>query len=236
MTKPKPTGSYAVMASRVEAPDSLDLFPTPPFATRALLEHVIGNAAGTCWEPAAGLGHMSRVLAERFGVVHATDVFPYGEHLTAVGSFVGVGPDVINSPTVAPDWIITNPPFNLAVAFVERALQEARIGVAMLVRTAWLEGMDRYERLFSVTPPAIVAPFVERVAMVKGRWDPAASTATSYAWIVWRRPRLLSPWEGDTRLVWIPPGCKDRLTKPDDVRKFTCVPEPADEPCLFEMT
>lgn len=30
--------SHAVMAQRVEAHDSLDDFPTPPWATRALLE------------------------------------------------------------------------------------------------------------------------------------------------------------------------------------------------------
>ena len=33
--------SHAVMAQRHEAKDSLDDFPTPPWATRALLEHVL---------------------------------------------------------------------------------------------------------------------------------------------------------------------------------------------------
>lgn len=33
--------STAVMQRRVEAPDSLDFFPTPPWATRALCEHVL---------------------------------------------------------------------------------------------------------------------------------------------------------------------------------------------------
>ena len=35
--------SHAVMAQRHESLDSLDDFPTPPWATRALLEHVIGD-------------------------------------------------------------------------------------------------------------------------------------------------------------------------------------------------
>ena len=52
----------------------------------------------------------------------------------------------------------------------------------MLVRTQWIEGVERYEKLFRDRPPAIHAPFVERVPMVKGRWDPDATTATSYAW------------------------------------------------------
>ena len=33
--------SHAVMAQRHEAKDSLDDFPTPPWATRALLERVL---------------------------------------------------------------------------------------------------------------------------------------------------------------------------------------------------
>jgi hypothetical protein len=36
--------SHAVMAQRSEAKDSLDDFPTPPWATRALIE---GQKAGT---------------------------------------------------------------------------------------------------------------------------------------------------------------------------------------------
>lgn len=155
---------------------------------------------------------MAEVLGEAFGVVYASDVHDYGNGL--VGSFVGMGPDVIPRAPWA-NWIITNPPFNLAVEFAERALGEATSGVALLVRMQWLEGVDRYRRLFSVHPPAIVAPFVERVPMVKGRWDPGASTATAYAWIVWRIGEA-----GPTRLQWIPPGCRERLTRPEDLRRW----------------
>ena len=38
----KPTEHRAVMASRREPPDSLDFFPTPPWATRALLDAAFG--------------------------------------------------------------------------------------------------------------------------------------------------------------------------------------------------
>jgi hypothetical protein len=60
----------------------------------------------------------------------------------------------------------------------------------------------------------LIAPFVERVPMVKGRWDPDASTATCYAWFVWVRdtaPR--APF-------WIPPGCRTALTRADDRQRF----------------
>ncbi len=212
------SGHTAVMSSRGEPPDSLDFFPTPPWATRALMTHVLRASdmdGATAWDPAAGQGHMSEVLAEGFAEVEASDVHDYGRGYR-VGSFVGCGADVIE-PKLRPDWIITNPPFRLALEFAERAMMIARTGVALLVRTAWLESSSRYERLFSILPPDEVALFVERVPMVKGRWDPEASTATSYCWVVWRSGgrNLVS-----SRLTWIPPGCRSRLARPDDTRRF----------------
>jgi hypothetical protein len=72
---------------------------------------------------------------------------------------------VATVPSV-PDWIITNPPFNLACEFALRAISIARAGVALLVRSAWSEGGDRYRDLFSKHPPALIAQFAERVPMV----------------------------------------------------------------------
>lgn len=210
-----PQGSRAVMARRREPPDSLDFFPTPPWATRALMECVPGiTPRADVWEPAAGQGHMADVLAEYFGYVHASDVHDYGCG-DLIGTFVGIGADMAELDTT-PDWIITNPPFNLALDFALRALDTANFGVALLVRTAWLEGGDRFSRLFSPRPPSTVALFAERVPMVKGRWDPSASTATSYAWVVWKIGQL-----GSTELRWIPPGQRMALTRADDAANFT---------------
>lgn len=215
MSVSAPSGGLSVMQNRRTGLDSLDLFPTPPWATRALCEHILGPVSGcTVWEPAAGLGHMAEVLAEYFSMVVASDVHDYGRG-DGIGSFVGEGADV--APCIAAHWIITNPPFNLALEFAQRGLDVAMRGVALLVRSAWLEGGDRYRRLFSVHPPHTVALFSERVPMVKGRWDPIASTATAYAWVVWRKSAAN---DFQTRLRWIPPGCRTSLTKPDDVARF----------------
>ncbi|HEY3790599.1 MAG TPA: hypothetical protein VGM09_02125, partial [Bradyrhizobium sp.] len=66
---------------------------------------------------------------------------------------------------VEPRWIITNPPFGLAIEFALRALELVTEGVALLVRVQWLESAGRYEKLFRDAPPAIFAPFAERVPM-----------------------------------------------------------------------
>ena len=51
--------------------------------------------------------------------------------------------------------------------------------------------------------------------IVKGRWNPDKSTATSYAWFVW-----LARHDGPWRVFLIPPGCRGRLTRPDDRARF----------------
>ena len=66
------------------------------------------------------------------------------------------------------DWGITNPPFKIAEDFIFESLRVARVGVAMLVRTVFIESVGRYDRLFSQNPPTYFAQYVERVAMVKG--------------------------------------------------------------------
>jgi hypothetical protein len=197
--------SHAVMAQRYEPKDSLDNFPTPPWATRALLEHVISPQElrmQSCWEPACGEGHMAKVLDEYFGTVYASDIHPYGYGSTRDFLDDGTYQDV--------DWIITNPPFKQAEEFVVKALSIARRGVAMLARTVFAESVGRYERLFSTTPPTKVAIFSERVPIFKERLDPKGSTATSYAWFVWEAPVGVA-----TQKLWIPP-CRKTLERASD--------------------
>lgn len=199
--------SHAVMAQRAEAANSLDDFPTPPWATRALVEHVIGNVEvlkqEVCLEPACGVGHMSKVLKEYFREVKSQDIHPYG---------YGELRDYLAHPfeTSACDWVITNPPFRLAEEFVLRSLQVARRGVAILARTVFLESVGRYENLFRPTPPSKIGQFTERVPMVKGRLDKKASTATGYAWLVWEKDAAVR-----SQLVWVPP-CRKALERDGD--------------------
>ena len=193
--------SHAVMAQRTEKPESLDNFPTPPWATRALMHHVLKKSdyrGKVCLEPACGQGHMAKVLWEYFEGVTSCDIHDYG---------YGVVTDFLSRKASAeqPDWIITNPPFKLAERFITKALDECSEGIAMLVRTTFIESVGRYKNLFQNNPPTYFAQFVERVPMVKGRLDKSASTATGYAWLVWKKNR-----KGKAELVWIPP-CRKQL-------------------------
>jgi hypothetical protein len=202
--------SSAVMQQRSEPHDSLDDFPTPPWATRALCEFLQANlgfdlSMMSCREPAANRGHMVHPLLESFGHIAASDIHDYGAGFRVEDYLFG--PDQHWDRT---DFTITNPPFKLAEQFIERALRLSRVGCAVIVRAAFLEGVGRYSRLFAITPPSYVLQFTERVVMHKGRLAPEGSTATAYAWLVW-----INDDQADTRLRWIAP-CRKRLERPSD--------------------
>lgn len=209
--------STAVMQRRAEPQSSLDDFPTPPWATRALCEalqspadellggppHAPTTGNMIVREPAANRGHMVHPLREYFGTVEASDVFDYGAGFPQADYLFGPDPRPV-------DWTITNPPFRLAEAFIDRALRSSRVGVAVIVRSAFLEGVGRHKRLFSACPPARVLQFAERVVMHKGRLSPNGSTATAYAWLIWDLTR-----KTETAFGWIGP-CRKRLELPGD--------------------
>jgi hypothetical protein len=209
--------SHAVMAQRAELKNSLDDFPTPPWATRALVEHVIRSKSDltsmTCLEPACGRGHMSVALARYFREISSLDVFDYG--------FGGIA-DFLKAKHIEQsfDWVITNPPFRLGEEFISRSLEIARHGVAMLTRTVFIESVGRYERLFRFNPPSRFAQFTERVPMVKGRVDKKASTATGYGWLVWEK----EPVSHGSELVWIPP-CRKSLEQEGDYQQAPRMPK-----------
>lgn len=236
-----PKGHSAVRAMRrprLENPapwQKHELFLAPPWATRSLFEEVLAGALGrtigpnaVVAEPAAGLGHMSDVIGEYVGTVFASDIYRYP---CAVAL-----PEIVVADFLEPswqvcqaDWIVTNPPFKLSVAFLHRALTLARQGVAFLQRMQWLEGGSRYRDVYEAYPPTLVAPFSERVGMCEGGWDPRCGTATMYAWFVWVREdgRWRPPlprWE-TLPMFLIPPGRRQAHTKrSDEALALRCVP------------
>lgn len=195
------------MAQTPDPAGKLALFPTPPWATRALCEWLIAAGydlpASTCSEPACGKGHMARPLAEYFPSVAAADIEPFG--FGAVSDFLMPGDDEKF------DWVITNPPFSLAEQFALEGIRRARTGVALFVRSTFLEGTGRHIRLFDQHKPKAVLQFTERVPLVKGRCDAKATTATAYCWVVWARGRAGWP----TEFHWIP-KCRQRLDRDGD--------------------
>ncbi|MBX7459535.1 hypothetical protein [Qipengyuania huizhouensis] len=199
--------SSAVMQQRSEPHTSLDDFPTPPWATRALCEWLKSRGEDieefTVREPAANRGHMVAPLREYFHRVEASDIHDYG-----VGFPVR---DYLFGDSEPVHYTITNPPFRLAEEFIAKAARTSEFGFAMIVRAAFLESVGRYQRLFAVNPPSHVLQFTERVVIHKGKLSEAGTTATAYAWLVWLGDRD----DCDTTLEWLAP-CRKRLERASD--------------------
>lgn len=107
-----------------------DLYPTPSWVTQALFRSV--RLPQRLWEPSAGHGAISDVLIEMGFQVYASDLVAYPEAGVEERNFLlSLLPDTVVR------GIVTNPPFDHAERFIERALMlmENRRGmVAMLLR------------------------------------------------------------------------------------------------------
>lgn len=149
-----------------------DLYETPEWVTRALIEHL--PRAMRVWEPAAGSGKMADVL------------YRSGMALDVYSTDIATGVDFLscsNQNTV--EAIITNPPYNIAQEFIEHALnltRNARGYVAMLLRTDFDHAKTR-QHLFRDCPQ-----FACKVVLTKRIvWfdRPGAAPSFNHAWYIW---------------------------------------------------
>jgi hypothetical protein len=138
-----------------------DLYPTPPELTQALLR--VESLPRAIWEPAAGLGHMARVLTAAGHRVFASDKNSYGPESGFIQDFF----EFKKAPS-GTTCIVTNPPFSIAGAFVRHGLTLVS-KVVVFGRLAFLESKDRTDILENHL--ARVYPFIERCPM-QHRWSP----------------------------------------------------------------
>lgn len=142
-----------------------DLYETPEWVTRALLPH-IRDGVRHIWEPATGNSKMANVFKESFDVIE-TDI--------------ATGVDFLACSAREVDAIITNPPYESAQSFIQRALGQAPL-VAMLLRTdfdhaktrAHLFGGHRF--------------FAKKVVLTKRiKWfeESTGSPSFNHAWFIW---------------------------------------------------
>ena len=165
---PQPT------TKRIADLDGADFYPTPEWATEALLKQE--TFEGNVWECACGDGAMSEVL-KKFGYdVYSSDLYDrgYGDH----------GVDFTQSRKKV-DNVITNPPFHSAEDFVFSGFANATKKVALLLRLAFLESVKRQNKIFNVIPPAKVLVFSERITFYPKGAIRKGSGTTAYAWFIW---------------------------------------------------
>lgn len=185
-------GGFKPTTKRSADLDGPDFYPTPKWATYALIDNE--RFKGGIWEPACGDGAMSEVLEQSGNAVISSDLYDrgYGE----IGhNFIGTQRRHAN--------IITNPPYNSAENFVATAIKQADQKFALLLRLAFLEGANRANTIFGKTPPSRVWIFSERITFYMKGAVAAGSGTTAYAWFVWDKAHTGAP-----ELAWLKPGYK----------------------------
>jgi hypothetical protein len=189
-------GGFKPATKRFADLDGPDFYPTPRWATFALIESE--RFDGDIWEPACGDGCMSEVLTETGNTVISSDLYDrgYGE----------AGHDYLTTKRRATN-VITNPPFNSAEGFVASGLRVAERKFALLLRLAFLEGANRANTIFHTAPPARVWVFSERITFYPKGVVAAGSGTTAYAWFVWDKAH-----NGAPELAWLKPGFKARFS------------------------
>lgn len=188
-------GAFKPTTKRFADLDGPDFFPTPAWATHALIENE--NFNGEIWESACGNGAMSTVLQTATKRVHSSDLYDRG--------FGESGVDFLTSNRTT-DNIVTNPPYNAAESFVRAGTRLARRKFALLLRLAFLEGANRANTIFSETPPSRVWVFSERITFYPAGAVQQGSGTTAYAWFVWDKDA-----SAGTELKWFKPGYKARF-------------------------
>lgn len=145
-----------------------DYYATDPIAVDSLFSAI--NLPNAVWECACGEGHLSRRMIELGRSVYSSDIIDrgYGDVLDFLSQ---------NYMPKNCKCIITNPPYKFALEFVLHSLELLPEGCmcAMFLKTTFLEGQKRYEKLFKNTPPTIYVAILKKDCLRK-EWRLSART------------------------------------------------------------
>lgn len=171
-----------------------DYYATDPIAAEWLLKIEDIPRDKPIWECAAGEKHLSKVFEEHGYKVRSSDLIVRTEDVEQL--------DFLTSNETWDGTIITNPPYNQAVNFIQKAMESITEGnkVIMFLKVQFLEGKSR-KKLFEKYPPKIVWVSSSRITCAKnGDFEymkANGGSAVAYAFYVWQKG-----YKGDTILKW----------------------------------
>lgn len=168
-----------------------DYYATDPIAADWLLKLLYIPKDKVVWECCSGEDHLANVFREHGYEVRTSDIvkrLPTTEYL-----------DFMNQDEEWDGTIVTNPPYNHATKFVEKALQTVTRGnyVCMFLKVQFLEGKER-KNLFKKYPPKFVCVSSSRLSCAQnGDFERYPGSFVAYAWFIWEKG-----YEGETILRW----------------------------------
>jgi len=160
-----------------------DFYATHPSTIPPLLELLGWQGGGkVIRENSCGQGHLSEPMLAAGHRVISTDLIDRGYGLPNVDF---LSPSWVDKIPV--DAVVMNPPYKHLDEFILKSLELAPV-VAMFVPINKLEGEKRYESVYSIHKPSIVAVFVRRQkCVINAEFEnPKLNKNTKcYAWIIW---------------------------------------------------
>ncbi len=154
-----------------------EAYETPIYCTQLLLQQLRRpRGVFTFLEPCLGAGAIDRCIAE------------WAPHARRTWAEIAAGVDYLDGTRRMADLCVTNPPFSLALDFLDRSLADCRTVIYLLPlnflgskgRRAWWNSDHREpSHLMTITP--------------RPRFRNGGSDACEYAWFVWDRGGLVRP-------------------------------------------
>lgn len=180
---------------------TLDRYYTPDEVARACVATLPILDGDTVLEPSAGGGAFLRAVREAFpsSRLRALDLDPCSPaRLPEHGGFEVEHADF---GAWAPpegeriEWVVGNPPYNVAIEHVEAGLRIARVGVAFLLRLTFLESVERVS-FWRETGGSLDEV---RVLARRPSFTGTGTDSMAYGWFVWNRrargpARLVPGW------------------------------------------
>jgi len=171
--------------------DDLDRYYTPHRLARALVARLAVDewqrGSGVVLEPHAGGCAFVDALDAHGCPLYVHDIDPTSRAVTDRGAIVRSFLDPWPDDLPRPDWIVGNPPYDAAGEHTVRALSLARVGVAFLLRLAFLETKRRIP--FWRGPGAClrrVYVLAERPSFVSTVTAAGSTDSAAYGFFVWR--------------------------------------------------
>ena len=159
----------------------MDFYPTPVNVTEVLVrflesKEMLFPGKSVVWEPACGDGAMCEVFADHNIFFIASDI----RHTDFADAHGNGGIDFLNADRpLGVDMIITNPPFNVSEAFINKCMDH-EMPFALLLKSQYWHSMKR-TRLFYKRRPKYVCPLTWRPSFEgKGK-----SSLMDFIWTIW---------------------------------------------------
>lgn len=184
-----------------------DFYSTPPRATKLLLD--FENFPAPIWEPACGVGAISKVLTDYGYRVHSSDLAQRGYGEGGIDFF-----GVLAMPNGCKS-IVTNPPFSVRLRgkeyrvenWVQHGFSIGAEKIALFLKTTAVAGKQRsfiFEKYLTK-----LLQFRDRVSLTRNDVEMENGGMMDFAWFVFERTTQAPP-----TIAWIPPNTQPEMAMP----------------------